>query len=262
MSWLLIIILIITLLSVLAGIRKGLIRTIVSTFFLGFVMILSVWLTPYAENALKDYTSVESFVNAKCDAFIENALTSAQGTGEEAANPEAGSELENISGEENIDISELASQIGGTESLEQLTKSLGLPAYWAERLIQGSTEESFQGALQESVASYAKAYLAGAVMKILSFLLAFVISIIFIWIVLRAVDIVTALPFISLANRFGGAVVGLARSVLWVWIFFAVLAIFGETQWGAVCMREIEQDQILGFLYSNNLLLDIILKML
>lgn len=256
MSWLLIIILIITLLSVLAGIRKGLIRTIVSTFFLVFVMLLSTWLTPYARQALEDYTQVESYVETKCDAFITNALTASQNNHQKTAG------TENVSDAENADAGDGISQIENQEDLRAFADTLGLPAFWTEKLMQASTKENFQASLQESAALYAKEYLSQAIMNIISFLLAFAISIFFIWLVLRVVDVVTELPFISFANRLGGGIAGLVRSILWVWVFFSVLAIFGETQWGASCMNEIKQDQILSFLYSNNLLLDIILRML
>ncbi|MDD3278253.1 MAG: CvpA family protein [Lachnospiraceae bacterium] len=236
MSWLLMIVLIITLLSVLAGARKGLVRTIVSTFFLVFVTCLSVWLQPYAEDALQKYTNAESYIQKKCETYIEDKLTS-------------------------TDSPDIV-QTGDTAKLETVLRSLGLPSYWTSKLLQGSEQSNYQSLLADSVSDYASTYLTKAIMKILAFALAFLIAIFFIWLVLRAADAVTSLPFISLANRLGGAAAGLVRSLLWIWVFFAILSIFGQTGWGIACMKQIQNNQILRYLYSNNYLLDMILKML
>lgn len=68
MSWLLIVILILTAFSVVQGIRKGLIRSVVSTFFMIFAVAIAVLIVPYLDRFLDEYSQLPEYIqkNAKC----------------------------------------------------------------------------------------------------------------------------------------------------------------------------------------------------
>lgn len=246
MSWLLIVILIILILSVGQGIRKGLIRTIVSTFFLIFVMAISIWLTPYIEDLLKTHTSFPAYIEERCESFVQSELGGVMG--------ESSGEGQAASAE-----GEQSAVQSGMEK-EQIDK-LPIPSYLKEKLMDNNTGEMYQSLVVDSFAEYLTKYLSGIVLYIAAFMISFVAAVILIQIIMKAVDVVTELPLIGLANRLGGGAAGVVRALLWVWVFFAVLTIFGSTSWGKICMSEINNDMILSYLYRHNLLMELILNL-
>lgn len=241
MSWLLIVILVILVLSVIQGLRKGLIRTIVSTFFLVFVMAISIWLVPYVEELLDKNTKLPEYIEEKCETFLADSLGTVSGSPAPDGNGEAqGDESQKIFEEEQIE-------------------KLPLPDYLKDKILDNNTESTYQNLVVNTFADYVSKYLSGLILYIISFMIAFVLSVIILQIIMKAVDLVTELPLIGLANRLGGAAAGVVRALLWVWVFFAVLTIFGNTGWGSICMAEISKDPILDYLYTHNLLLELIL---
>ncbi len=226
MSWLLIIILVILVWSVTLGLRKGLIRTIVSTFFLVFVILISNWLTPHVEDFLKDHTKLPEYIEEKF------------------------SEFQAERGGESVQESDQAKQ--------DFVYSLPIPDYMRQEIMNDSRNSSEQGTV--TFTEYIVSYLSENTLKIISFVIAFILSIILIQIILRAVDVVTDLPIIGFANRLGGAVAGIGRALLWVWFFFGVLTLCSNTTWGIRFMQEIEKDPILNYLYTHNLLMEWIFK--
>lgn len=220
MNWFYIVILFIAVLSTAQGIRKGLIRTIASTFFLGFAILLSVWLTPYVGEGLKQYTPLEQKIREKCETFLQER---------------------NVLQFEQIDQLFLPKEL--TEKMAEDS------AIWSDQMPQ--TENG-----QENLAGV----MTGMLLYLIAFLVAFAISYAVLQIVLRATDLVTKLPLIGFTNRLGGALVGIVRAVLIILVFFSVLPLFAHTTPGSFCIQEIEKDPWLSYLYTNNFLLEFVLK--
>lgn len=59
----------------------------------------------------------------------------------------------------------------------------------------------------------------------------------------------------SLLNRAGGALLGAVQGLLFVWIVFLVLMLFFDTAWSRTAVRLIQENEITGFLYNNNMLM-------
>lgn len=233
MSWLLIAIIVILLLSVIQGFRKGLVRTIVSTFFLIFVMAISIWITPYIQEFLESHTQVPEYVRESCETFLSDQMGGVTGTPTEE-------------GEDSFQ--------------EKIIKELPIPAFLKEKLETNNTEEKYQQLAADNFGEYLAGYLSEIILYLLSFLIAFVVAVILIEVTLKLVDIMTELPLLGIANRVGGAAAGLVRALLWVWVFFAILTLFGNTEFGSACVIEIGKNPALNFLYTNNLLLSLLLK--
>lgn len=240
MSWLLIVIIVILAISVIQGLRKGLVRTIVSTFFLVFVMAISVWMAPHIEDLLDQNTKLPEYIEAKCGSFLNeymirnsNGQSGTGSTGDEAS--------------------------GKLFEQEQI-ENLPIPDYFKSQISENNNKAAYQELMVQTFTDYVQKYLTGIVLYIISFAAAFILSVIILQIILKAVDVVTELPLIGLANRLGGAAAGVVRALLWVWIFFAILMLFVNTQWGRICMQEIERNSILSYMYTHNLLLDFLLK--
>lgn len=227
MSWLAIIILAILALSVIQGIRKGLIRTIVSTFFFVFVIMISNWLSPHVEGFVKEHTKLPEYIEEKFTEF------QAERGGEQTSESD--------------------------QAKQEFIYSLPIPDYMRQEIMSDSDASSGQGTV--TFTEYLVSYLSESALRIIAFLIAFVLSIVLLHIILKAVDVVTDLPIIGFANRLGGAVAGIARALLWLWLFFGILTLCSNTGWGSQFMQEIDKDPFLNYLYTHNLLVKLIFKM-
>ena len=74
--------------------------------------------------------------------------------------------------------------------------------------------------------------------------------------------LVRAIPIGKLADKFAGAALGLAESVLIVWLGFLLLGVFdtlGLNAWG---LEQVEQSRFLTIMYHSNYLIALLQKVL
>jgi uncharacterized membrane protein required for colicin V production len=113
---------------------------------------------------------------------------------------------------------------GYTESLvaEALTAN-GVP-----QILSGLLAPVIMGLVQGSslsLATYASVALTGILMSALSFLLLFIIISVLLGLLTKLIDKIVNLPIIGIANRLGGMLFGMLKTVLIIWVvlFFASL---------------------------------------
>ena len=109
---------------------------------------------------------------------------------------------------------------------------------------------------------YMAEYLADLAVDVIAFFTAFLLVWIAVKILMRIADGFTGIPVVSVANRLCGAALGIVRALFWVWIFLLLLVIFGGTSWGSICMRAVQSNLFLKFLYDNNLILNLVFLLL
>ena len=86
------------------------------------------------------------------------------------------------------------------------------------------------------------------------FLLTFVLTYLIILLIGVLLNMVDKLPIIHEINHLAGAVVGLIKSALLIWLLLLALSLFSRTGWGADAMKAIMGNPLLCFIYENNLL--------
>jgi uncharacterized membrane protein YkgB len=62
-------------------------------------------------------------------------------------------------------------------------------------------------------------------------------------------------PILSMLNRIGGAVLGAAKGICIVWIFFLIISIFWNAVWAQNCYHLIRENPIVSYLYDENIFL-------
>ena len=72
-----------------------------------------------------------------------------------------------------------------------------------------------------------------------------------------ALDVVTALPVLGILFLLAGVLVGATISFIIVGILFIVITLLYTTSIGKQSMGMIREDQILSFLYDNNIIMKI-----
>lgn len=95
---------------------------------------------------------------------------------------------------------------------------------------------------------------ADLVVERIAWTLTFILVVAAFGLLAHALDIIAKLPGIDSINHIGGLIVGLAEGLLVVWILFYVIALCQGSEWGAQMMDSIQEDQLLKFLYDNNIL--------
>lgn len=219
MNWLRYVLLAVCLLSALAGYRKGLVKTVLSMVFLILVTGLSIWMNPYVTKMLNERTELPQYVEKKCLETFENN--------------------EFLSGE-NQDVQ------------KNWLESMGVPEELVNQILGSDVVREYQEEQLHSLASYAAGAVSEKIMKGIAFFLTMVLAVIFVTIAVKAVELIAEIPGISFLNRLGGAGIGVVRTVLWIWIFFAVIYFFQATHWGKICMEQIQGDPALAWLRENN----------
>ncbi len=231
MSWLFIVLLIFTVVSVIQGYRRGLLQTAISMVFLVLVLAVTVWLNPYISDFVRERTSLEQTIQEQCGRILEESF---------ADNAAA----------------------GDTEGQNALIDNLPLPQSLKDSLVQNNTLEMYQKLAVDNFSDYLSGYLARGVINFGSFVIAFAIANILVRIILYAVNILTEFPGIHFLNRTGGLVLGAVRAVIWIWIFFIAVTVFAGTELGSACLREISGNEVLSWLYSKNYLMNVILSLI
>ena len=146
----------------------------------------------------------------------------------------------------------LLEQLEGREDLQSITgqvsyiEELPLPQTVKDKLTENNNTEIYQRLAVETFADYLGKYLS--------------YTTILMYMILYAVDILTALPVIGTLNRIGGICIGCVQGILWVWVIFLVITILCNTQVGIYLQGQIQADPILTWIYDHNLLTEVVLR--
>ena len=74
--------------------------------------------------------------------------------------------------------------------------------------------------------------------------------------------LVRAIPIGKLADKFAGAALGLAESVMIVWLGFLLLGVFDTLGLNAWVLEQVEQSRFLTIMYHSNYLIALLQKVL
>lgn len=132
-----------------------------------------------------------------------------------------------------------------------------LPDVFKNLLLENNNSEVYQKLGVTTFAEYVSKYFAKLVIEIVAFLVTFLFATIVIRAVVFALDFVTALPVLGILNRLAGVLVGSTISFIIVGILFIVITLLYTTTIGKQAMGMIREDQILSFLYDNNIIMKI-----
>ncbi len=223
MNWLCVVLLIFLVLSVANGARKGLVRMVVSLVFMILVMGLSSILHPYISNYIKENTKIYDTVLDGCSQVMNDRLRQQQ---------------EDLT---------LSVQV-------EIIDSLPLPAGMKDGLLKGNNAEAWEMLSVDRFSDYLAAYLADLIIRAAAFLLSFIVAFIVVKIGQNIAYLVTSLPGISLVNRAAGAAFGLIQACIWIELFFVLVMLVQDTDFGQVLIAAVQENEVLNHLYNHNVL--------
>lgn len=226
-----IIVLAILILSTLIGMQKGLIRTILSLFSIVISLILAWIIYPHVSGVLGEFRDLHQFVYEPVNEFFAEQI------------PEL------ING---------VMESPGSEEQTSLIDQLPLPQLIKDTLALNNTTAAYEALGVKNFVEYLSVTVTKLIIQAISLLLTLLISIIGLHLLMIVTDLVAKLPVINSLNRLGGAIAGLATGYLIMQIVFLAITTFSGTQWGIKLMQQINESQILTFLYNSSAMIKMI----
>lgn len=210
------------------GFRKGFVKEVVSAFFM-ILSFLLVWvINPYVNSFLREYTPLYTTVQQSSQEFVE-------------------------------------SQTGNRKSVDrteqsQIVENLNIPDLLKNKLKENNTAETYRYLAVNTFTEYISDSLATMAVNGISFLLSYVLSVVVIKLLGYILNILSNLPVIHGVNKLAGAVVGLGKCVIFIWIALLILTLLCNTQIGKTGMALVQKDTFLNFLYNEDIFVKIFMN--
>lgn len=215
MDWLVIIVIAVLALFVLGGYQKGFIKVAYGLVAIILSIAIVSVLTPYVKDAVIQRTNLYEKISEKCTAKVREKCVASDVTSKEEALNKA-----------NI----------------KLPKALTITM---DALV---SEQEMAGSYYEQ----AGAALAMWIICGIAFVLTLILAGIIISMVEGLLDIVARLPLIRGLNQLFGALAGLLKGVLVLWLACIILTIFCTTDFVEMITLHIYRSPFLTFLYEHN----------
>lgn len=145
----------------------------------------------------------------------------------------------------------------------QLQNSAGIQAYtkaWSEKLLseQLSTDSAspiYQLLGLDRVAENLGEYLAGFAIRILCFVVLFLIVSFVVKLLAHVLNVMTKIPIICGMNQLGGAFVGCAEGVFYVWLLMLIVTCMPGLAFSQEAIRQIGDNALLTLIYEHNFII-------
>ena len=217
--------------SALVGYVTGFLRVIYSLFAWFLVLTFVTWATPHAALFLENELGLKQAIEEKCIDYME------------------------VLAEDKI--------AGGMEEYQEQKSAEGvlglLPEDIAKELAESAVEtigETLEeSGLYDEIAETVSHYI---IQGIAFFALMTIGGILMHWIA-HILDLAARIPLIRGPNKILGAVAGVLKGLLIVWLMFYIVALCSTGGIGMSLMNYIEESPFLRFLYANNVLLHLIM---
>ena len=212
------------------GLRRGLVRELISLTYYILVMVL-VWLmNPYMDTFLAEHTGIYKAVEDQSRSTV-NAVIAQTG-------------------------------LDSTDSSlpEKVVEQLPLPGIIKDQLKGVNGLQAGQMPDAASISESLSLFLAKRICNGISLTLTWIMATILVKILSMLLNTIVSLPLLNEANKLGGGILGGLKGLAGVWFVMLVLTLLYSTELGQKALKLIEQDVILSFLYDRNLFIKIFLR--
>jgi uncharacterized protein (UPF0333 family) len=207
------------------GLKRGMIKMAFSLVSVFIVLILVNVLTPSVKQVLKS-TPVYSEINKNLETYVNEHIA---------------------------DATEEMTQTG-VNAQKKIIEELPLPTGVKDSLIENNNQKSYDSMKVDSFSGYISEALSDMILGALTFVLLFIVITVLVKVLMNVLNLVAKLPVISTFNSAGGALIGLAEAVVIIWIACIVITIASTTEWGQAVCKAISENELLSFIYDNNMI--------
>ena len=295
MNWLFCIIGISFLIGLIVGIIRGAVKIAVSLLATLVTFLLVFFATPYVCRGITAVTPVQEVVETKIESMINGVVARAAagqagiGTGDTEAVRKAlsaagigeeqlgalGITVEDIA-EGRIDSNALADMgisrnildglnNAGAETVEALEgvqiprdmqiaaiEGADLPQVFKNLLLTNNNTKIYDKLGVTSFASYVAKYMAKLVVNIAAFMLTLIVVTIVLRAVIFSLNVIADLPVFGLMNRLAGGALGVIGVLILVWVVFVIITVMYTTDIGREMFEMIQSNSILSLIYEYN----------
>lgn len=220
-----IIVIVILLVFIFSGYRKGLALTILNFFRTIISLYLANQLYPYVSKFLRENTSLYEFLKTS---IIDN-----------------------------MGLSKLTQDIAFKNSGEFI-KSLSVPDFIKNALIANNNSEYYKILKVDAIEDYISGYIANMCLNAISLVSVFFIVFAVMKVLVKVLNIVSRLPIIKSFNRLGGGLIGFLQGTIFIWFLIAIFVLLFSKSEYAYIFDMLKESAIAVHFYKTNLILNFI----
>ncbi len=209
--------------NALAGMKRGLIKTVFSMFSVIVALLVTAFLSPVLTQWLQGNENVMEYFVEKADAVLP---------------------FDEVESMLNLEKKEAEQK--------RFLDSLPLPESIREQLVQNNSRDFYKTLGVDTFRAYLCNYIACMIISALSFVATFVAMLILLKVLCFSLDLISKLPVLNQVNHLLGMAAGLAYALLLVWVGGVILTALGSTEAGSSLMKQVNDSAFLSFLYNNN----------
>ncbi len=209
--------------NALAGMKRGLIKTVFSMFSVIVALLATAFLSPVLTQWLQGNENVMEYFVEKADAVLP---------------------FDEVESMLNLEKKEAEQK--------RFLDSLPLPESIREQLAQNNSRDFYKTLGVDTFRAYLCNYIACMIISALSFVATFVAMLILLKVLCFSLDLISKLPVLNQVNHLLGMAAGLAYALLLVWVGGVILTALGSTEAGSSLMKQVNDSAFLSFLYNNN----------
>ena len=209
--------------NALAGMKRGLIKTVFSMFSVIVALLATAFLSPVLTQWLQGNENVMEYFVEKADAVLP---------------------FDEVESMLNIEKKEAEQK--------RFLDSLPLPESIREQLAQNNSRDFYKTLGVDTFRAYLCNYIACMIISALSFVATFAAMLILLKVLCFSLDLISKLPVLNQVSHLLGMAAGLAYALLLVWVGGVILTALGSTEAGSSLMKQVNDSAFLSFLYNNN----------
>jgi Colicin V production protein. len=193
--------------------RKGLIQSLFGIFSFVISVLISSQFYPNVADFIKNKTFFYNWFNS----MLKDTLNVSNLIRSQAENVQSGLQnnlLENVQSSAGIS--------------KELLDNIQLPSFVKDNFLSVNTSQIVKIFDMKTLENFISSHLANILVNILAMILTFTFVSIVMGIISHVLDIVSFLPFIHLANKLGGLVVGFVEGSIFLWVICMLFSLFVE----------------------------------
>lgn len=233
--------------GMLIGFRIGFLRSVFKLLITILSVVLSYVLAPLIANWVIAYTSIDDNLQKSIATQIENT-----------ARQQIKSQLEASVGQYGITVTDdmvnaaLDTQLSENQRAEMLYQ-ISMPENARDTILQ-NTSENIANYAARSFYQYVAGCLAKMIVRAGVYIVTFLIISLLLFLLYMLLSLALRMASLGGANRVMGALFGGAQVLVYIWMIFIILHYVAGTSAGNVLMQQIQDNVVLSFIDSHNLL--------
>ncbi len=150
----------------------------------------------------------------------------------------------------------------GEEDLERQNKAirdLPLPERITKHIVAHNNKETYEQLGVDKFPAFLTKFITAMVIDAVVYVSVFLVLLIALHILIYLLDFASMLPIINGLNHLAGALLGFIYGVVILWFFFILVSAFPTVKFFADCQKMIMENNLLGTMYNNNLLMRLLM---